>query len=129
MPAGNVEASLRRRTTPTTHSPTRAQGACGVLTRVTVRRSWFNRCMRIAVIAPPWAPIPPTLYGGIELVVDRLAVGFQDAGHEVLLYTTGDSTSPVPMAWHLDRSEGTRIGMVVPELRHVMAAYDAIQAF
>jgi glycosyltransferase involved in cell wall biosynthesis len=85
--------------------------------------------MRIAVIAPPWAPVPPQLYGGIELIVDRLASGFQAAGHEVLLYTTGDSTSPVPMAWHLDRSEGTRIGMVVPEMRHVMAAYDAVQDF
>jgi glycosyltransferase involved in cell wall biosynthesis len=85
--------------------------------------------MRIAVIAPPWAPVPPQLYGGIELIVDRLAQGFQAAGHEVLLYTTGDSTSSVPKAWHLEQSEGTRIGMVVPEMRHVMAAYDAVQNF
>jgi glycosyltransferase involved in cell wall biosynthesis len=69
------------------------------------------------------------LYGGIELIVDRLAKGYQDAGHEVLLYTTGDSTSEVPMAWALAQSEGTRIGMAVPELRHVMHAYDAVQDF
>jgi glycosyltransferase involved in cell wall biosynthesis len=73
--------------------------------------------------------VPPQLYGGIELIVDRLATGYQAAGHEVLLYTTGDSTSPVPMAWHLEQSEGTRIGMVVPEMRHVLAAYDAVQDF
>jgi glycosyltransferase involved in cell wall biosynthesis len=85
--------------------------------------------MRIAVIAPPWAPVPPQLYGGIELIVDRLAKGFHAAGHEVLLYTTGDSTSAVPMAWRLEHSEGTRIGMVVPEMRHVMAAYDAVKDF
>ncbi|MBA3653750.1 MAG: glycosyltransferase family 4 protein [Actinobacteria bacterium] len=85
--------------------------------------------MRIAVIAPPWVPIPPPLYGGIEVVVDRLAVGFQRAGHEVLLYTTGDSTCPVPRAWALEESEGQRIGMAVPELRHVMHAYDTVRDF
>jgi glycosyltransferase involved in cell wall biosynthesis len=85
--------------------------------------------MRIAVVAPPWAPVPPQLYGGIELIVDRLARGFQAAGHEVLLYTTGDSTSSVPMAWTLPQAEGNRIGAVVPELRHVMAAYDTVADF
>jgi glycosyltransferase involved in cell wall biosynthesis len=82
--------------------------------------------MRIAVISPPWAPVPPVLYGGIELVVDRLCVGFQAAGHDVLLYATGDSTCPVPTQWALERAEGQRIGMAVPEQRHVMHAYEAI---
>jgi glycosyltransferase involved in cell wall biosynthesis len=85
--------------------------------------------MRIAVIAPPWAPVPPALYGGIELVVDRLAQGFAAAGHEVLLYTTGDSTSSVPKQWVLPESEGMRIGMIVPEVRHILHAYDAVQDF
>ena len=85
--------------------------------------------MRIAVVAPPWTPVPPSLYGGIELVVDRLAVGFQQAGHEVLLFTTGDSTCPVPRKFVLAEAEGQRIGMAVPELRHVMAAYDAVRDF
>lgn len=85
--------------------------------------------MRIAVIAPPWTPVPPRLYGGIELVVDQLATGFQRAGHEVLLFTTGDSTCPVPRAHVLAAAEGERIGMAVPELRHVMAAYDRVQDF
>ncbi|MBV9663527.1 MAG: glycosyltransferase family 4 protein [Actinobacteria bacterium] len=83
--------------------------------------------MRIAVVAPPWAPVPPALYGGIELVVDRLCVGMQKAGHDVVLFTTGDSTCPVRREWALEVSEGQRIGMAVPELRHVMAAYDAVR--
>ncbi|MEY2473297.1 MAG: hypothetical protein QOK28_2626 [Actinomycetota bacterium] len=82
--------------------------------------------MRIAVISPPWAPVPPKLYGGIELVVDRLCVGFQAAGHDVLLYATGDSTCPVPTQWALEVAEGQRIGMAVPEQRHVMHAYEAV---
>lgn len=79
--------------------------------------------MRIGLIAPPWTPVPPPLYGGIELVVDELARGFQDAGHEVTLFTTGDSTCPVPRRWVLEEAEGMRIGMAVPELRHALAAY------
>jgi glycosyltransferase involved in cell wall biosynthesis len=83
--------------------------------------------MRIAQIAPPWTPVPPPLYGGIELVVDLLARGLQAAGHEVLLYATGDSTCPVPTKWVLQEAEGTRIGMAVPELRHVLHAYEAVR--
>jgi len=83
--------------------------------------------MRIAVIAPPWAPIPPVLYGGIELIVDELARGYQAAGHDVMLFATGDSTSEVPTQWVLERSEGQRIGASIPELRHVMHAYEAVQ--
>ena len=82
--------------------------------------------MRIAVIAPPWTPIPPPLYGGIELVVDELARGLVQAGHDVTLFTTGDSTCPVPRRHALEHAEGMRIGMAVPELRHVIHAYDAV---
>ncbi|MBW3575051.1 MAG: glycosyltransferase family 4 protein [Actinobacteria bacterium] len=85
--------------------------------------------MRIALIAPPWMPVPPPLYGGTEVVVDRLARGFHAAGHEVLLFTTGDSTCPVPRQWVLDRSEHLRMGAVVPELRHVVHAYEAARGF
>ncbi|MCL4448489.1 MAG: glycosyltransferase family 4 protein [Actinobacteria bacterium] len=80
--------------------------------------------MKIALIAPPWAPIPPSLYGGIELVIDLLARGLQDVGHEVVLFTTGDSTSPVHRRWLLPEAEGMRLGIAVPEIRHVMAAYE-----
>ena len=52
--------------------------------------------MRIAIIAPPWVPVPPPAYGGTESMLDLLARGLQDRGHDVLLYTTGDSTCAVP---------------------------------
>jgi glycosyltransferase involved in cell wall biosynthesis len=83
--------------------------------------------MRIGLVAPPWAPVPPHLYGGIELVVDRLAQGFVEAGHDVVLFTTGDSTCPVPKRWLLDEAEGVRIGFSVPEVRHVLAAYESLR--
>ena len=85
--------------------------------------------MRIAIIATPWAPIPPPLYGGIEQAVDAEAKGMAAAGHDVLLFTTGDSTCPVPRQWLLEESEGERMGFTVPELRHVMAAYEAVEDY
>lgn len=51
--------------------------------------------MRIAMIAPIWETVPPTAYGGIELVVDLLARYLVEAGHQVTLFATGDSTCPV----------------------------------
>src|SRR5579863_4302146 len=79
--------------------------------------------MRIGVIAPPWTPVPPPLYGGTELIVDLQCRGLQAAGHDVVLFTTGDSTCPVPRRWVLEQAEGFRMGLAAPEARHVLAAY------
>ena len=63
--------------------------------------------MKIAIIAPPWVPVPPPAYGGTENVLDTLARGLQTAGHDVLLYATGDSTCPVPTGCTFERALGT----------------------
>lgn len=81
--------------------------------------------MRIGLIAPPWLPVPPPAYGGTESVVDRLARGLSDAGHEVLLYTVGESTCPVPRASRYPRPV-TPIGDSILESAHVLAAYEAL---
>ncbi len=83
--------------------------------------------MRIAIIAPPWVPVPPPLYGGTEAVLDALARGLTTAGHDVLLYTTGDSTCPVPRSWTYEHAPGIGSGGVVAELRHVIDAYAAVR--
>ncbi|CAN5533569.1 glycosyltransferase family 4 protein [soil metagenome] len=50
--------------------------------------------MHIAMIAPPWFPIPPPKYGGIEQVVYNLVEAFAEAGHQVTLFAPeGSSTS------------------------------------
>ncbi len=85
--------------------------------------------MRIAVIAPPWVQIPPPAYGGTEAVLDTLARGLARAGHEVFLYSTGDSTCPVPRGWVFERAIGVGTGGCAAELRHVIAAYDAVADF
>ena len=49
--------------------------------------------LRIGLVPPLWAPIPPKTYGGIELVVHLLTEELVRGGHDVTLYGTGDSTT------------------------------------
>lgn len=82
--------------------------------------------MRVGLIAPPWAAVPPDGYGGTEAMLDNLARGLNYAGCDVTLYTVGESTCPVERRWLLERAEGERMGSSVPELRHVLAAYEEL---
>ena len=50
-------------------------------------------------------------------------------GHDVLLFTTGDSTCPVELAWEIDESCGVEAFDSATEMRHVIAAYDRITAW
>ena len=81
--------------------------------------------MRIVLVAPPWVAVPPTAYGGTEGVLDVLARGLDRAGHDVLLFTTGDSTCPVPRDSILPEAIGVGRGGSATELRHVIHAYRA----
>ena len=78
--------------------------------------------MRIAIIASPWLPVPPVSYGGTETVLDALARGLCAAGHEVVLYATGDSTCPVPRRHLFEVAAGTGLDPAI-EIEHVRAAY------
>lgn len=49
--------------------------------------------MRIAQVAPLWERVPPSAYGGIELVVGLLTDELVRRGHEVTLFASGDSIS------------------------------------
>jgi glycosyltransferase involved in cell wall biosynthesis len=83
--------------------------------------------VRIAIVAPPWLPVPPPAYGGTENTLDTLARGLKKAGHEVLLCTTGDSTCPVERTFVFDKSIGVGSGNSVDEIRHVTHAYGALK--
>jgi glycosyltransferase involved in cell wall biosynthesis len=85
-----------------------------------------GRRMRVGLIAPPWLPVPPTVYGGTELVIDLLARALQATGCEVTLVATGDSTCPVDRRWLHERSLGTGGGDELLEVSHVEHAYRAL---
>jgi glycosyltransferase involved in cell wall biosynthesis len=82
--------------------------------------------VRIGLIAPPWIQVPPLAYGGTEMVVDLLARGLAEAGHEVLLAAPADSTCPVPLVPGLDAANPQAVGSTNTELAHVIRAYAAM---
>jgi hypothetical protein len=86
--------------------------------------------VRIAVIAPPWYPVPPSGYGGIEWVVALLADGLTDRGHEVTLFAPPGSRTEarlVPPLREVPPEE--LIGDPWYEAAHAVSAYDRAGEF
>jgi glycosyltransferase involved in cell wall biosynthesis len=65
------------------------------------------RPMRIAEIAPPWLAVPPKGYGGIEWVIALVADGLVERGHDVTLFSTGDSTTRARLECVFERAPGS----------------------
>jgi glycosyltransferase involved in cell wall biosynthesis len=57
------------------------------------KRSFADRPLRIAQIAPLFESVPPCAYGGTERVVAYLTDALVDLGHQVTLFASGDSTT------------------------------------
>ena len=85
--------------------------------------------LRVAILAPTWFPVPPTGYGGIELVVSLLADGLVDAGHEVTLFASGDSLTKANLSYVFERAPSELIGRTLPEMRHALACYERADEF
>ncbi|EMY34322.1 group 1 glycosyl transferase [Arthrobacter crystallopoietes BAB-32] len=82
--------------------------------------------MRIGIVAPPWIPVPPSGYGGIEGVVDSLAREFTMAGHDVRLVGAEGSTCPVERIPGVPARKLTVLGANVDELAHAVLAHEAL---
>ncbi|MEO5323301.1 glycosyltransferase family 4 protein [Mesorhizobium sp. CC13] len=54
--------------------------------------------MKIAQVAPLYESVPPRLYGGTERIISFLADGLVEAGHDVTLFASGDSTTRAALA-------------------------------
>jgi glycosyltransferase involved in cell wall biosynthesis len=80
--------------------------------------------VRIGLIATPWVPVPPPAYGGTEAVIDTLARGLKDAGHDVEMFTVGESTCDVKRSWLFDEPMEPMHDSIIESL-HVEAAYRA----
>jgi glycosyltransferase involved in cell wall biosynthesis len=75
--------------------------------------------MRIALIAPPFIPVPPKEYGGTELFLARLAEGLKRHGIEVVVYCNGQSTVDVEKRWVYPQSEWPITGEVYANLKDI----------
>jgi glycosyltransferase involved in cell wall biosynthesis len=85
--------------------------------------------LKIAVLAPPWFAVPPTGYGGIELVVSLLADGLAEAGHDVTLFASGDSLTKGKLSAVFPTAPSELIGRGLPDLRHALSCYERADEF
>src|SRR5207244_2964614 len=88
------------------------------------------RAMRVAVVAPVWFPVPPTGYGGIELVVSLLADGLVDAGHDVTLFASGGSRTKAALVSSMAEPPAPRdLGNAWFDGFHALASYLQVDGF
>ncbi|MEO7194632.1 MAG: glycosyltransferase family 4 protein [Pseudonocardiaceae bacterium] len=80
--------------------------------------------LRIAMIAPPYFPVPPPAYGGVEAVVADLVDALVDRGHHLTLIGAGQpGTRAQRFLASCDVPPAERLGEPLPEMAH--AAYVA----
>lgn len=80
--------------------------------------------MRIAEVAPVWFTVPPTGYGGIELVVALLADGLVARGHDVTLFASGGSRTRGRLVSPLaDPPDPALLGNVWFDAYHTLSAF------
>ena len=77
--------------------------------------------LRIAVLAPPWFPIPPRRYGGTEAVVNLLVEGLVAEGHDVTLFASGDSTTSASLVAYFDAARPDELGSTQPDMLQALS--------
>jgi glycosyltransferase involved in cell wall biosynthesis len=82
--------------------------------------------MRIAMLAPPWIPVPAPGYGGIEEVIRLLCEGMVARGHAVTLFAPPASSSPAAVRAVLEAAHPDEIERARWEVDHVARAFAAI---
>jgi glycosyltransferase involved in cell wall biosynthesis len=89
------------------------------------REEESERHFRIAMLAPPWIPIPPPGYGGIEYVVALLTDALVERGHEVELFCAPGSHSKAFVHALLPEAHPHEIERALIEADHVARAFEA----
>lgn len=80
------------------------------------------------MLAPPWLPVPPPDYGGIEEVVRLLSRGLVARGHDVTLFAAPGSDSAADVVPVLSEAKPDQIEYSLVEAAHVGSVFDAIEA-
>jgi glycosyltransferase involved in cell wall biosynthesis len=84
-----------------------------------------ERPLRVAMLAPPWIPVPPPGYGGIEEVVALLCDALVRRGHHVELFCAPGSRSQAKVRPLLPRAHPESIERSLIEADHVARAFAA----
>ena len=87
-----------------------------------------ERRLHIAVLAPPWIPVPPPGYGGIEFVVALLCDALVEFRHDVELFCAPGSSSRAVVHPVLDEAHPESIERSLFEADHVARVFRAVDA-
>ena len=82
--------------------------------------------LNIAMLAPPWIPVPPPGYGGVEQVIELLSAELVERGNRVTLFAPPGSESPASVELVLDRTHPDEIQTAIFEADHVARSFDLI---
>ncbi|MDA8313373.1 MAG: glycosyltransferase family 4 protein [Actinomycetota bacterium] len=89
-----------------------------------------DRALRVALVAPPFIPVPPPGYGGIERVVAVLADGLVARGHDVTVFAAPGSSTRARLVTPL--TSAPLLGdpaSAADEQFHVVSAYLQAEQF
>src|SRR5215208_1287398 len=82
--------------------------------------------MRLAMLAPPWIPVPPPGYGGIEQVIGLLTGELTARGNTVALFAAPGTEAEAHVLSPLEAPHPDEIEMSLYEVDHVASAFDRI---
>ncbi len=82
-----------------------------------------RRRLRIALVAPPWLPVPPVGYGGTERVIALLADGLVERGHDVTLFAASGSRTAARLVSPLSEPPEIIGGAPDDDAFHTLHAY------
>src|SRR4051794_41949362 len=79
--------------------------------------------LKIAIVAPPWLPVPPERYGGVEWVVSLLADRLAEFGHGVTLDACGGSITLARLESTAGEANILSYGQLLSVLGHALLVY------
>src|SRR3954453_17869735 len=82
--------------------------------------------LRVAMLAPPWIPVPAPAYGGIEEGVRLLVEGLVEQGHAVPLFAAPGSRARADVHTVLESPHPDTIDHALFEADHVARAFAPI---
>jgi glycosyltransferase involved in cell wall biosynthesis len=83
--------------------------------------------MRIAMLAPPWIPVPPPAYGGVERVIGLVTSGLTQRGHDVTLFAAPGTESDADVLPVLEAAHPDEIQIALYDADHAASAFDGIE--
>src|SRR5918995_6191168 len=83
--------------------------------------------MKVAMLAPPWIPVPPPGYGGIEQVIALLVTKLTERGNHVTLFAAPGTESRARVLSPLESPHPEEIETSLYEADHVACAFASVE--